>query len=113
VKAVWGHGRAPFFGFGCVLGSERGLIIDAVGMWKSRSDFQGRWETMGNLILVFLVFHRPAFPRCSPVFHALFRSGRKPRNSFLLASCIRRADSVSLCACALRYYVGARMFNDK
>src|SRR5579862_2153513 len=26
-------------------------------MWESRSDFQGRWETKGNLGLVFLVFH--------------------------------------------------------
>ena len=26
-------------------------------------DFQGRWEAMGNLLLVFLAFHGPAFPR--------------------------------------------------
>jgi hypothetical protein len=26
-------------------------------MWESRSDFQGRWETKGNLVSVFLVFH--------------------------------------------------------
>ena len=32
---------------------------------ESRSDFQGRWETKGNLVLVFLVFHRPSFPQPS------------------------------------------------
>src|ERR1700728_2034627 len=39
----------------------------AVGMWESRSDFRGLWETKGNLGLVFLVFHGPSFPRPSPV----------------------------------------------
>jgi len=28
-------------------------------MWGSRGDFQGLWETKGNLVLVFLVFHEP------------------------------------------------------
>ena len=32
-------------------------------MWESRSDFQGLWETKGNLGLVFLVFHAPVLPR--------------------------------------------------
>ena len=74
-------------------------------MWESRSDFQGRWETEGNLVLVFLVFQGPAFPRRFPQslrgFHADFRSWQKPRNSLRLASCMRRADSVSLCAFAI------------
>src|ERR1700674_2363070 len=56
----------------------------------------------GNLGLVFLVFHGPAFPRRSPVFHAVLRSCRKPRNRLHLACCIRRADSVSLCWLAMR-----------
>src|ERR1700680_4705736 len=54
----------------------------------------------GNLVLVFLVFHGPPFPRRFPV-HALLRSCRKPRNSLHLAFCIRLADSVSLCALAI------------
>ncbi len=33
--------------------------------------------------------------------HAVFRSWRKPRNSLRLASCMRRADSVLLCAFAI------------
>jgi hypothetical protein len=41
-------------------------------MWELRSDFQGRWETKGNLGLVFLVFHGPSFPQppwfsCAPL----------------------------------------------
>src|SRR3981189_2580146 len=37
----------------------------AVGMWESRSDFQGLWETKGNLGLVFLVFHAPVISMVS------------------------------------------------
>jgi hypothetical protein len=38
------------------------VAVEAVGMWESRSDSQGRWETMENPLLVFLVFHGPSFP---------------------------------------------------
>ena len=58
----------------------------------------------GNLGLVFLVFHGPAFPRRSPLrfgLHPRLRSWRKPRNSLRLASCMPRAASVSLCAFAM------------
>lgn len=37
------------------------------GLWECGNrvfgDFQGLWETMGNLFLVFLVFHSPSFPQ--------------------------------------------------
>jgi hypothetical protein len=36
-------------------------------MWESRSDFQGLWETKGNLGLVFLVFHAPVISMASPI----------------------------------------------
>ncbi len=36
------------WGFGFVWGIEKQGIIGAVGMWESRSDFQGRWTTVGN-----------------------------------------------------------------
>jgi hypothetical protein len=40
----------------------------AVGMWESRSDFQGLWETQGNLGSVFLVFHAPVISTVLPGF---------------------------------------------
>ena len=40
----------------------------AVEMWESRSDFQGLWETKGNLGLVFLVFHAPVISTVLPGF---------------------------------------------
>jgi hypothetical protein len=40
----------------------------AVGMWESRSDFQGLWETKGNLGLVFLFFHAPVISTILPGF---------------------------------------------
>jgi len=61
-------------------------------MWESRSDFQGRREARGNLVLVFRAFHRPAFPR--PV-HALRRRARLA-NSLRLAACICCAACMSL-----------------
>ena len=39
------------------------VVIVAVGMWESRSDFQERWERAENLGLVFRAFLRSAFPR--------------------------------------------------
>jgi hypothetical protein len=41
----------------------------AVGMWESRNDFQGLWETKGNLGLVFLVFHAPVISTVLPGFN--------------------------------------------
>ena len=80
------------------VGAEGGIVVGVVGLWESRSDFQGRWETKGNL--VFLVFHRPSFPQPSPALHGVFAE-RKLANSFCLARCIRRA-AVSLSAWAMR-----------
>ena len=37
--------------------------MGAVGMWESRSDFQGRTGVEGNLVLVFLSVLGPAFPQ--------------------------------------------------
>jgi len=51
---------APFVDF--VLGDE-GIVVGAVGMWESHSDFQGRWKEMGNLLLVSLAFLGPSFPQ--------------------------------------------------
>ena len=42
-------------------------LVEAVGMWESRGDFQGLWETKGNLGLVFLVFHEPVISMVSPL----------------------------------------------
>ena len=42
----------------------RNLVVEAVGMWESRSDFQGRWEEGEN------VFRFPRFPR--PVISTAF-----------------------------------------
>jgi hypothetical protein len=46
----------------------------AVGMWESRSDFQGPGETKGNLGLVFLVFHEPVISTALPAFMRSFDS---------------------------------------
>ena len=41
-----------------------GTVVKAVGMWESRIDFQGRWEKVENLILVFHAFH--SLKKCLP-----------------------------------------------
>src|SRR5258707_1836985 len=46
-------------------------VVEAVGMWESRSDFQGLWETTENLGLVFLVFYAPVISMVSSVLYAL------------------------------------------
>ena len=51
-----------------LFGFEQGSGSIAVrGGWNVEigplSDFQGRWEESGNLVLVFLAFYRPSFPR--------------------------------------------------
>jgi hypothetical protein len=55
-----------FVGFSDLFPVRNTAMAGAVGMWESRSDFQGLLETKGNLGLVFLVFHGPAFARRSP-----------------------------------------------
>src|ERR1700676_3607012 len=47
------------------------LFHASSGLWEcgNRSgDFQGRGETKGNLVLVFLVLHGPSFPQPSSFF---------------------------------------------
>src|SRR5438045_5527572 len=78
----------PAFGFPLFLA----VVAGAVGMWESRSgDFQGLWETMGNLLLVFLVFHRPSFPQSSSPFASCClpapESGKQLLFFFLHPSC--------------------------
>jgi SAM-dependent methyltransferase len=51
-------------------GEGKRIVVGAVEMWESRSDFQGRWETRETCCVVFLVFHRPSFPQPSPCFSA-------------------------------------------
>jgi hypothetical protein len=64
-------------------------------MWESRSDFQGLWETKGNLVLVFLVFHAPVISTALPGFiYALLLCGNRA-NSLRFASRISRAARVS------------------
>lgn len=41
------------------------IAAGAVEMWKSPSDFQGRWKRVENRGLVFHRFHGPSFPRLS------------------------------------------------
>ena len=88
---------APFFGF-CWLvfvridrRHRRGGNVEIAVV-----DFQGRGGNEGNLGLVSLVSHGPAFPPRSPAVHARLRSSRNPRKSLRLAACICWADSVSL-----------------
>src|SRR6202140_1569518 len=57
--------------FSCSFSGERDQSPARWECGNRSSDFQGRWETKGNLVLVFLVFHGPAFPRRSPVSCAL------------------------------------------
>jgi hypothetical protein len=64
-------------------------------MWESRSDFQGLWETKGNLGLVFLVFHAPVISTVLPGFiHALLWCWKRA-NNLRLASRICTAAWVS------------------
>jgi hypothetical protein len=65
-------------------------VAEAVGMWESRSDFQGLWQTTENLGLVFLVFHAPVISLASAVLYAL-RLWCKRANSLRFASCISLA----------------------
>src|SRR5580693_8303131 len=64
-------------------------------MWKSRSDFQGLWETKGNLGLVFLVFHAPVISTVLLGFIYALLLCWKRANSLLFAACISTAASVS------------------
>src|SRR5579871_6113721 len=72
-------------------------------MWESRfGDFQGQWETLENLPLVFLVFHCPPFPQpSSPLSSCRLpapKSGEQLLFFFLHPSCARR---IALSSCSL------------
>ena len=66
-------------------------LVGAVGMWKSRSDFQGLWETKGNLGMVFLVFHAPVISTVLPGFIYALLLCWKRANNLRFASCISLA----------------------
>jgi len=86
--------RGSFLEFGFE-SFETELAAGAVGMWESRSDFQGLWETEENLGLVFLVFHAPVISTVLPgFFHALLLCWKRA-NSLRLAFCIPTAAWVS------------------
>jgi hypothetical protein len=73
---------------------ERETIVGAVGMWKSRSDFQGQWEDRETVVWFFSLptarhFHSAAV--C--FFHALRL--RIVAHNWRLAACMSRAASVS------------------
>ena len=78
------------------------IVVGAVGMWESRSDFQGRWETRETCFWfssfsIARHFHSPL--PCVQLFvfvHA------KLANSLLLACCILLAAAVSLSRLARR-----------
>ena len=88
---VWG----PFFG--CEYRHRR-RGCGNVGIAKRFPRAVGREE---DLCLVILAFHRPAIPQ--PHFHALRLAGCSSANRMRLASCMRRADSVSDSARALSF----------
>jgi len=52
-------------------------VMVAVGMWKSRSDFQGRMGAEGNPFLVFLRVLGPAFPQPFFMHCAFFKNSRR------------------------------------
>src|SRR3977135_4428023 len=54
------------------------------GLREVGSDFQGVWETMENLLLVFLVFHSPSFPQSLLSFSSCAPSPAKAGKQFLL-----------------------------
>src|SRR5437764_11221375 len=69
------------------------LFRASPGLWECGNrvvcDFQGLWETMGNRLLVFLVFHSPSFPQpfCRSYFMR-FYSDRSWQTAFVfLAAC--------------------------
>jgi hypothetical protein len=51
-----GQGRSPAAVW-VLLHKIKGLVVGAVGMWESRSDFQGAVGRVENLVLVFQAFH--------------------------------------------------------
>jgi len=78
------------------------IVVGAVGMWESRSDFQGRWETRETCFWfssfsIARHFHSPLLAFQRGVF-----APAKLANSLLLACCICRAAAVSLAALAIR-----------
>ena len=56
-------------------------LVGAVGMWETRSVFQGRWGRVGKRGWLFHAFHRPSFPQLSGCGRArlLPLQGRAPK----------------------------------
>ena len=75
-----GQGRSPAAVW-VLLHKIKGLVVGAVGMWESRSDFQGAVGRVENLVLVFQAFHGTVistalsvlFSRGSSAFALAFR----------------------------------------
>jgi hypothetical protein len=42
--------------------SDRTLVVEAVGMWESRRDFQRVWEAWEAGLMAFHPFHTLSFP---------------------------------------------------
>ena len=96
-KSLWESGN-PAFGFPLSHGGHgRGCGNVEIATAISK----GSWAAMGNLVLVFLAVHSPAFPQ---PFCLSCRSAclRMLPNSFLLAACILIAAPTSLSAPARR-----------
>ncbi len=56
-QLLWtGWGRSPAAAW-VLLHKIKGLVVGAVGLWESRSDFQGAVGRVENLVLVFQAFH--------------------------------------------------------
>src|ERR1039457_3485425 len=72
-------------------------VVEAVGMWESRSDFQGGGET--RRVCTHRHFHRPC---CRELHFFPKPAGRNCSKSLRLACCMRWAASVSLRAAAMR-----------
>ena len=63
---------------------EGEIVVEAVGMWESRSDFQERWETK-ETVFGFPRFPRPVIStagRSALVFMPTFLPGTYPRREF-------------------------------
>ena len=66
------QGRAPFYdSVSVVRRPDKRLVVEAVGMWKSPGDFQGRWEERKTGVWFSALstarhFHGPSFPRPYP-----------------------------------------------
>jgi len=97
----WGGVASPGLLSGIDLEGER-IVVGAVGMWESHSDFQGRWETRETCFWfssfsIARHFHSPVRTFQRGVF-----APAKLANSLVLACCIFVAAAVSLSTLATR-----------